>query len=390
MQTARPYTEHQAMNQVRVRLAEIKIWRQHDRALRLCTAVTTFRKFSITSFMIDLKESQNLKPFNTFHIGAKANLLGTVATEVEATDLFRSDIYKKNRALILGSGSNVLFTKDFDGLVILNGLKGITVVNENDDYVIIRSASGELWHPFVLHCVRNNWGGVENLSLIPGTMGAAPMQNIGAYGVEIKEVLVSVDAIDRVTGNIRSFSAEECRLGYRESVFKSELKENYFISSVTLRLTKKNHRLNTSYGAIKDTLKTMNVNDATIKSISDAVISIRKSKLPDPEVIGNAGSFFKNPIVTVDQYNELKKSYPTIPGYFSENQSVKVPAAWLIEQDGWKGKKFGDAGVHEHQALVLVNYRDAKGDELYSLAKKIQSSVNARFNILLTPEVNII
>jgi UDP-N-acetylmuramate dehydrogenase len=340
--------------------------------------------------MIELKEAQNLKPLNTFHIGAKAGLLGTVTSEEEVISLFHSDTYKKNRSLILGSGSNILFTKDFDGLVILNRLKGINVTSENEEFVTVRVASGELWHPFVLHCVKNNWGGVENLSLIPGTMGAAPMQNIGAYGAEVKEVLVSVEAIECKTGNKRSFSADECRLGYRESIFKSELKEFFFISSVTLRLTKKNHRLNTSYGAIRDTLKMMNANEATIKSISDAVISIRKSKLPDPEVIGNAGSFFKNPVVTAHQYNELKKNYPTIPGYFSENQSVKIPAAWLIEQDGWKGKRFGDAGVHQHQALVLVNYNDAKGDELYSLAKKIQSSVNTRFNILLTPEVNII
>jgi UDP-N-acetylmuramate dehydrogenase len=340
--------------------------------------------------MIELKEAQNLKPLNTFHIGAKAGLLGTVTSEEEVISLFHSDIYKKNRSLILGSGSNILFTKDYNGLVILNRLKGITVTSENEEFVTVRVASGELWHPFVLHCVKNNWGGVENLSLIPGTMGAAPMQNIGAYGAEVKEVLVSVEAIECNTGNKRSFSADECRLGYRESIFKSELKEFFFISSVTLRLTKKNHRLNTSYGAIHDTLKLMNANEATIKSISDAVISIRKSKLPDPEVIGNAGSFFKNPVVTADQYNELKKNYATMPGYFSENQSVKIPAAWLIEQDGWKGKRFGDAGVHQHQALVLVNYDDAKGDELYTLAKKIQSSVNTRFNILLTPEVNII
>jgi UDP-N-acetylmuramate dehydrogenase len=340
--------------------------------------------------MISLKEAHSLRQLNTFHIDAKADFFTSVRSEAEAIDLFQSSTYKKQPSLILGSGSNLLFTRDFKGLVIRNELSGIDVIEESEEQVLVRAASGELWHPFVLYCVQHDWGGVENLSLIPGTIGAAPMQNIGAYGAEIKEVLVSVDAIDRSNGDKRTFSAHDCRLSYRESIFKSELKEKFFISSVTLRLSKKLHRLNTSYGAIQDTLRAMQVNDVTVRAISDAVISIRKSKLPDPSVIGNAGSFFKNPVVTTDHYNTLRKSYPSMPGYFSENQLVKVPAAWLIEQDGWKGKRFGDAGVHTQQALVLVNYNDAKGDELYSLALKIQSSVQARFNIMLTPEVNII
>lgn len=340
--------------------------------------------------MIALEEAQSLKRLNTFHIDAKAQLLGAITSEHQAVELFRSQIYRSHPSLILGSGSNVLFTRDFNGLVIKNELKGIRVLKDADDYVTLKVASGELWHPFVVHCVQNEWGGIENLSLIPGTVGAAPMQNIGAYGVEIKETLVSVDAIERQTGDKRKFTTDECRLGYRESIFKSDLKEKFFISSVTLRLTKKNHHLNTSYGAIKDTLQQMNVQKVTIRDISDAVISIRRSKLPDPDDIGNAGSFFKNPVISQDQYLELKKDHPAMPGYFSENQSVKVPAAWLIEQDGWKGKRIGDAGVHSKQALVLVNHDNAKGDEIYSLAMKIQSSVKSRFNILLTPEVNII
>jgi len=340
--------------------------------------------------MISLAQAQSLKSFNTFHINSKARLLGTISSEREAIELFQSSSYRQQPSLILGSGSNILFTKDYDGLVIKNELKGIELSSENDQYVTVKVASGELWHPFVLYAVERNWGGIENLSLIPGTVGAAPMQNIGAYGVEIKEVLESVDAIDRQTGVKRTFTTDECQLGYRESIFKGALKEKFFISSVTLRLTKKNHRLNTSYGAIKDTLVQMNVNEPDIQSISNAVVSIRKSKLPDPDEIGNAGSFFKNPVISSADYQSLKKSYPAIPGYTSENQSVKIPAAWLIEQDGWKGKTFGDAGVHRQQALVLVNYNDAKGEEILALAKKIQSSVKERFNILLIPEVNII
>jgi UDP-N-acetylmuramate dehydrogenase len=340
--------------------------------------------------MISIAETQGLRAFNTFHIDAKARLLGTVSTEKEVVELFGSAVYRQHASMILGSGSNILFTRDFEGLVIRNELKGISLVDESDEYVTVKVASGELWHPFVIYCVQKKWGGVENLSLIPGTVGAAPMQNIGAYGVEIKEVLVSVDAIDRQTAAKRTFTTDECRLGYRESVFKSELKEKYFISSVTLRLTKKNHRLNASYGAIKDTLAQMNVSEPDIQSISDAVISIRRSKLPDPSQIGNAGSFFKNPLISSDHFQSLKKQYPAIPGYFSDNQSVKVPAGWLIEQDGWKGKRFGDAGVHKQQALVLVNYDNAKGEEILSLSKRIQSSIHERFNIMLTAEVNII
>lgn len=340
--------------------------------------------------MITLKEGQSLKALNTFHINAKATLFCTIGTEDDAVALFKSESYKRRQSLILGSGSNILFTKDFEGLVIRNELTGIHVIEQDNEHIVVKAASGELWHPFVMHCVSNDWGGVENLSLIPGTVGAAPMQNIGAYGAEIKDVIVSVDAIERSTGDKRTFNADECHFGYRESIFKHDLKEKYFISSVTLRLTKKNHKLNTSYGAIKETLATMNSTTPGVRSVSDAVIAIRRSKLPDPAVIGNAGSFFKNPVISREHYDSLKKQYSTIPGYFSDNQSVKVPAAWLIEQDGWKGKRFGDAGVHVHQALVLVNYHDAQGKEIYELAMKIQSSVRSKFDILLTPEVNII
>jgi UDP-N-acetylmuramate dehydrogenase len=299
-------------------------------------------------------------------------------------------LYKNEKILILGGGSNVLFTKDFDGLVIKTDLKGIEITSESDEIINVKVKSGESWHPFVLHCVDHNWGGIQNLSLIPGTVGAAPIQNIGAYGVEVREVVTEVSGIDRINGNDKVFQHHECAFGYRESIFKYQLKEKFFISSVTLSLTKKNHNINTSYGAIKDVLKEMNVIVPTLKSISDAVIHIRKSKLPDPSQLGNAGSFFKNPSISLSHFQSLQKDHSQIPGYHSVNQEVKVPAGWLIEQCGWKGKRINDIGVHSHQALVIVNYGNGNGKEIFHLATQIISSVKEKFNITLTPEVNII
>lgn len=328
----------------------------------------------------------NLKKYNTFGVTAYASDFAEVTSE----DQFRELILKNSNALILGGGSNILFTNNYDGLVIHNSLKGIEVVDRNDHHVSVKVASGEIWHDFVMHAITNNWGGVENLSLIPGTVGAAPMQNIGAYGVEAKETITRVDAIDRSTGVSRSFTNEECRFGYRESVFKRELKEKFFISSVTLSLTNNKHRLNTTYGAIADTLREMNVSAPTIRDVSDAVIKIRRSKLPDPNVIGNAGSFFKNPVIHADLYHKLKERYPSMPGYTSENQEVKVPAGWLIEQCKLKGVRRGNVGVHEHQALVLVNYGDGTGEEILELSKEIQRIVHETFGIELNAEVNIV
>jgi UDP-N-acetylmuramate dehydrogenase len=340
--------------------------------------------------MIQFEKNISLRAFNTFGIDAKAKYLVRIDSKEAFKELIRTEIYRTMPHLILGGGSNILFTKDFDGLIIKDELKGIEIVSETDDKINIRASAGENWHTLVMYCVQNNYGGIENLSLIPGTAGAAPMQNIGAYGVEIKETVLKVDAIDLQTGDERTFTNEECGFGYRESVFKKELKEKYFISSVTLTLTKKNHLMNVSYGAIQDTLKQMNVSHYTLQSISDAVIQIRKSKLPDPSVIGNAGSFFKNPIITLSHYQKLKMTYPQMPGYDSEHQQVKVPAGWLIEQCEWKGKKINHTGVHAQQALVLVNYGDAKGEEIFQLSRQVQSSVKEKFDITLTAEVNII
>jgi UDP-N-acetylmuramate dehydrogenase len=340
--------------------------------------------------MIRWEENISLRPYNTFGIDAKARFFCRLKTENDLTQLFESDFYKSNRVLWLGGGSNLLFLHDFDGLVIKNELLGIEKKDETAEKVELSVASGVVWHELVMHCVAQNWGGVENLSLIPGTVGAAPMQNIGAYGVEAREVIKNVSGFDLRSGAKMTLSNQECEFGYRESIFKHTLKEKFFISSVTLTLTKKNHHINTSYGAIQDTLTHMNVSVPTLRDVSDAVIHIRQSKLPDPLLLGNAGSFFKNPTIAQNHYDELKKTHPFMPGYISENQQVKVPAGWLIEQCGWKGKRINEAGVHAHQALVLINYGSAKGDEIFSLAREIQHDVTKKFGINLTTEVNII
>jgi UDP-N-acetylmuramate dehydrogenase len=283
----------------------------------------------------------------------------------------------------------MLFTSDFDGLVIKINIGGIEVVNETDEHVYIKVGAGVVWHDLVLYCIERNYAGMENLSLIPGTVGAAPMQNIGAYGVEIKEIFENLEAIHMQTGQSRIFGNADCLFGYRESIFKKELKGQYVIVNVTFRLNKV-PVFNTSYGAILDTLKTMNVQDLSIKAISDAVCQIRKSKLPDPAEIGNAGSFFKNPEIPLEQYNKLQQQYPQIPGYVVSAQTMKVPAGWLIEQTGWKGKQVGNTGVHKNQALVLVNYGKAQGNEIKALSEEVQRTVHEKFGIWLQAEVNFV
>lgn len=340
--------------------------------------------------MIQIQENISLQYLNTFGIDAKARYFIEASSDEVLQELFHHTIFRNTKYLILGGGSNILFTKDFDGLVIKSAMTGIKVTAENNGFNFVRAGSGENWHSLVMHCLRHEWGGLENLSLIPGTVGAAPIQNIGAYGVEIQNVIENVSGIELSTGTLRTFSNSDCHFNYRESIFKQELKEKYFISSITLRLTKKKHHLNTSYGAIQDVLKQHNITHPTIQNVSDAVIAIRKSKLPDPRVIGNAGSFFKNPTVRENDIELIKKEYPSIPIYPIDNQNVKVAAGWLIEQCGWKGKKFGNIGVHPQQALVLVNYGNGNGEEIFQLAMKIQTSVKEKFGITLTTEVNII
>jgi UDP-N-acetylmuramate dehydrogenase len=344
----------------------------------------------MSNAMLDIQENVDLFPFNTFHLHSIAKYFTTIRSVSEAQHLFQSEVFKKNQVLILGGGSNMLLTRDFDGLVVKNELKGIEIIEENDSKVMMKVQSGESWHGLVMYCVDRDLGGIENLSLIPGTVGAAPMQNIGAYGIEMEKVIHNVEAIELKSGNIRVFSKEECLFGYRESVFKQELKNQYFISSITLTLTKKDHQFNVSYGAIQEVLKEKNVEKLTVRAVSDAIIFIRKSKLPDPDFIGNAGSFFKNPSVDFHLFSALKKNFPTIPSFPGENNLIKIPAAWLIENCGWKGKTLENIGVHKHQALVLVNYGGGDGKKIWQLAQDIQQSVREKFQIDLHAEVNVI
>ncbi|MBS9525064.1 UDP-N-acetylmuramate dehydrogenase [Litoribacter ruber] len=337
---------------------------------------------------MNIQENISLKEYNTFGIDKKARFF-TEAHNIE--DILEAQQFARDKGLelfVLGGGSNILLTQDLNAVVLKINLCGIELLEENEDSVLVKVGAGEVWHDFVLEAISRNWAGVENLSLIPGTVGASPMQNIGAYGVEIKEIFHSLEAVERSTGKVKTFTQQECQFGYRESIFKTTEKGKFIITSVTFQLSKQ-PVFNTSYGAISDTLKAMKVTDLNLKAISDAVIQIRQSKLPDPKKIGNAGSFFKNPTIAEGQYQELKATHPSIPGY-PNDEGVKVPAAWLIEQAGWKGKRFGQIGVHELQPLVLVNYGDGEGADIKALSRKIQEDVKSKFGIDLHPEVNFI
>ena len=284
----------------------------------------------------------------------------------------------------------MLLTKDIDKLVVHIDIKGISIDRENHNDIYLTVNAGENWHEFVLWCVSQNYGGVENLSLIPGNVGTCPIQNIGAYGVEVKDTITQVEAIEIETGKLVSFSNTECNFGYRNSIFKNEEKGKYVLTSVSFMLTKNEHSLNTSYGSIETELASKNIKTPTLKNVSDAVIAIRQSKLPDPKKIGNSGSFFKNPVVSKEKFEILQNKFPNIPSYNVSDSEVKVPAGWLIEQSGFKGKRFGEYGVHKKQALVLVNYGTASGKEIYTLAQKIQKTIKENFNIDLEIEVNVI
>ncbi|HYG17188.1 MAG TPA: UDP-N-acetylmuramate dehydrogenase [Bacteroidia bacterium] len=337
---------------------------------------------------MEIQENVSLKPYNTFGIDVSTRFLVPITTLDDIRHAISHPQLQRHERLILGGGSNVLFTKGWDGITLLNELQDIQIISETDDAVLIKAASGENWHKLVMFCVERGYGGIENLSLIPGTVGAAPMQNIGAYGVEIKDVLQSVEFYDFGKKEVITFTNEQCEFGYRESIFKKELKGKVFILSIIIKLNKK-PVFNTSYGAISQTLEEMGA-APSIKSISDAVIHIRQSKLPDPEVLGNAGSFFKNPEIPTEEYLRLKEKYPDMPGYKVTDTITKVPAGWLIEQLGWKGKTVGHTGNHAQQALVIVNYGDATGKEIYAHAMNVINSVKDTFNIQLTPEVNIV
>jgi len=332
-------------------------------------------------------EQQSLRAFNTFGVEAKAQWFAAF----DSAEALRAILSERlPLAFILGGGSNLLLTRDVSGLVAKNEISGILVESETEDSVLVSAGGGVVWHPFVQWCVTRGYGGIENLSLIPGTVGAAPIQNIGAYGVEIKDVFEYLEALELATGKITIFRAADCRFGYRDSVFKQEFKGQYCILKVAFRLTKSQHQLQTTYGAIGETLAAMGVANPNIASVSDAVIHIRTSKLPDPAQLGNAGSFFKNPEIDAAQFSDLQQTFPNILHYPTGEGRQKIPAGWLIEQCGWKGKRFGDAGCYEKQALVLVNYGHATGQEILALAHTIIASVEAKFGISLTPEVNLI
>ena len=336
---------------------------------------------------MQIDQNISLKQYNTFAIDAKAKLFSSFRNQDELAELLL--VKPKRPVLILGGGSNVLFTHDVDSLVLKNEVKGIDLIKEDANHVYVRAGAGENWHRFVEYTLQRNWAGLENLSLIPGNVGASPMQNIGAYGVEIREVFEELEAFHKKSRKIRIFSVNDCEFGYRDSVFKHKYKDEYVILNVTYRLNKKPH-FNTSYGAIEQELQRMGVQKLSIQAISQAVINIRTSKLPDPSEIGNAGSFFKNPEIPGRQFKKLQSSFPGIVGYALPNGNTKGAAGWLIEQCGWKGVRRGDAGCHARQALVLVNYGNATGKEVFRLSEEILQSVKHTFGILLEREVNII
>ena len=330
-----------------------------------------------------------LQNFNTFGIQVNAQHFMRLKDPRALQSILTDDHWHPTPKFILGGGSNILFTKDYPGLVIKNEISGIEIIDENNDHIYLKIGAGENWHQLVMHCVQNQLGGVENLSLIPGTVGAAPMQNIGAYGVEIRSVFHALDAIELATGKHLTVDNEQCQFGYRNSIFKNTHKDRFVITHVTLRLNKK-PKLNTSYAALQQTLKARAVASPTIRSVSEAVIEIRQRKLPDPKTIPNAGSFFKNPFIPSNDLEKLLEKYPDMPNFSLDDGHYKIPAAWLIEQCGWKGKRRGSVGVHDQQALVLVNHDHADGNDVKKLAQDIQKSVLETFNISLSPEVNII
>ncbi len=339
--------------------------------------------------MLKIQQNVSLKPYNTFAIDVKASFFVVVTTEEELREVL---LYNKitKPFFILSGGSNMLLTKDIDALVIHIAIKGVFVQETTEDSVIVKVNGGENWHEFVHYCIRNGYGGVENLSLIPGCVGSAPIQNIGAYGVELKDTFLRCEALDIKTGEKKIFSKEACDFGYRNSIFKTTAKGEYVITCVYFQLTTKDHQFQTGYGAIEKELQERGIDTPTLKEISESIIAIRQSKLPDPKVLGNSGSFFKNPVVSSEVFVKLQQVYPKVPHYVLDQGLVKVPAGWLVEEAGFKGKRYGDAGVHDKQALVLVNHGNATGKEILALSQRIQITVLEKFGISLEAEVNVI
>lgn len=337
---------------------------------------------------MNILANYSLKNYNTFGIEAKASKFVAVHSVEELKAVLTNN--PKEEKFILGGGSNMLLTKDIDALVIHVDLKGKKVIQSDDDCVWVEAQAGENWHEFVLWTIEQDFGGLENMSLIPGNVGTTPVQNIGAYGAEIKDTFVSCQALHIANLELKTFLNADCRFGYRESIFKNEVKGEYVITSVIFKLTKRNHKINVSYGDILSELQKKNIEQPKLKDVSNAVIAIRQSKLPDPKELGNSGSFFKNPIIPIADFEKIQQKYPDIRFYKVSETEVKVPAGWLIEQAGFKGKRFGDAGVHQNQALVLVNYGNATGQEIVRLSKTIQKTIFETYGIAIEAEVNII
>jgi UDP-N-acetylmuramate dehydrogenase len=337
---------------------------------------------------MEIQSNFSLKNYNTFGIEAKAKQFVAVHSISELKNVLEQN--KLQNKFILGGGSNMLLTKNIEALVIHVNLKGKKIIQEDDDFVWVESQAGENWHEFVLWTIDQNFGGLENMSLIPGNVGTTPVQNIGAYGTEIKDTFVRCDAMKMENQEMKTFTKPECHFGYRESIFKNEAKDQYIITSVVFKLTKRNHKINTSYGDISGELAKNNITNPTLKEVSNAVISIRQSKLPDPKELGNSGSFFKNPILLKSDFEKIHQRFPEMKYYEVSATEVKVPAGWLIEQAGFKGKRFGDTGIHKNQALVLVNYGNATGQEILDVSKNIQETIFKTFGIHIEAEVNVI
>lgn len=338
---------------------------------------------------MEIQQHVPLAKRHTFALNAEAQYYIQINSQEQLQALMQQPLWGQQPHLVLGEGSNTLFVDDFQGLIIANRIKGIELVKETDEHIWLKVGAGENWHQLVMYCIDQAYAGVENLSLIPGLMGAAPMQNIGAYGVELKDLFVELEAIDLTTGKAKTFSNLECQFAYRDSIFKHKLTNQFMICKVTLQLNKK-PVFHVDYGQVKEMLSEMKIKTLSIKAVSDAVIAIRRSKLPDPKQLPNAGSFFKNPIVSKELLTNIKNLFPKMPSYALSDNTFKLPAAWLIEQSGWKGRRLGQVGVHDKQALVLINYGGASGQDVLALAGQIQQDVQNKFNIRLQPEVNIV
>lgn len=336
---------------------------------------------------MQIKHNISLKTFNTFGIDVMAKHFVEITSKADL--LLALELKEYPNKFILSGGSNMLLTQDIDALVLFINIKGIEITNDNNDHVLIKANAGEVWHEFVVWCIDKDFGGIENLSLIPGNVGTAPIQNIGAYGVELKDVFVACEAINMKTKETRVFTKEDCQFGYRNSIFKNEVKGQYIIVNVTFKLSKTRHNINISYGAIASELEAKNITNPSTKDVSNAIIKIRQSKLPDPKDIGNSGSFFKNPVISSEEFKKLLDNFSEIPSYKVSENEIKIPAGWLIEKAGFKGKRFGTYGVHKNQALVLVNYGNANGKDILNLSKLIQKTIKRLFNIDLEAEVNI-